>query len=50
MEIEEVKKLAGKVKDGTSTQEEELALLKFLNQGVEELRSFIKDVMVEEKK
>ncbi len=50
MDPEKVKELAEKVKNGTSTQEEELALLKFLNQGVDELRVFIKNVMVEEKK
>jgi len=50
MEPEKVKELAEKVKNNTATQEEELALLKFLNQGVDEFRAFIKDVMVEEKK
>jgi len=50
MDTEKTKELADKVKNGTATQEEELALLKYLNQGVEELRTFIKNVMVEEKK
>ena len=49
MDPEKLKALAIKVKEGTSTSEEELALLKFLNQGVGELRTFIKDVMEEKK-
>ena len=49
MEPEKVKELAEKVKNNTATQEEELALLKFLNQGIDELRAFVKEVMVEEK-
>jgi len=49
MEPEKVKELAEKVKNNTATQEEELSLLKFLNQGVNELRAFVKNIMVEEK-
>ncbi|MBP6912967.1 MAG: hypothetical protein KBB86_03480 [Candidatus Pacebacteria bacterium] len=45
MTIDEVKELAQKVKDGNSTQEEELALLKYLNEGVEQMREFVKEVM-----
>lgn len=47
MEIEEIKKLAEKVKNSTSTPEEELALLKTLNENVEEFRKFIKTIMEE---
>jgi len=50
MDPEKVKELAEKVKNETATQEEELELLKFLNQGVDELRAFIKNITVEEKK
>lgn len=49
MDEKEIEILAQKVKDGKSTPEEELALLKFINQGVEEMRSFIKQVMPENK-
>ena len=45
MKLEEVKALAEKVKSGTATAQEELALLQFLNKGVEEMRVFIKEVM-----
>lgn len=47
MDTEKVKELADKVKNGTATQAEELELFKFLNQGVEELRAFIKEIAVE---
>lgn len=50
MEPEKVKELAEKVKNNTATQAEELELLKFLNQGVNELRAFVKEITVEEKK
>ena len=50
MDIEKVKELADKVKNGTATAEEELDLLKYMNQGIEEFRAFIKNVVVEEKK
>ena len=49
MEPEKVKELAEKVKNNTATQEEELALLKFLNQGVDELRIFIKEITKDKK-
>lgn len=45
MTSEEVKILAEKVKNKAATPEEELTLLKFLNQGIEQTRAFIKDVM-----
>jgi hypothetical protein len=45
MSADELKVLTEKVKKGTATSEEELVLLKFLNKGVEEMRSFIKEVM-----
>ena len=48
MTPEQIAVLAQKVKEGTTTQEEELELLKFLNKGVEEMRVFIKEVMKEE--
>jgi len=48
MTNEEATAIATKINDGTSTQEEELALLQFLNQGVEELRGFVKEVMTSE--
>ena len=47
MTKEEVAILAHKVKTGTATQVEELVLLKFLNQGVDEMRVFIKEVMTD---
>ncbi len=49
MDEKDIEILAQKIKDGKSTPEEELVLLKFLNQGVEEMRSFIKQVMPENK-
>ncbi len=49
MDEQQIKELAEKIKNGTSTPQEELELLKFLNQGVEEMRSFIKNVMVGDK-
>lgn len=49
MTNEEVLALADKVKNGTVTAEEELALLKFTNQGIEELRDYVKNLSVEEK-
>jgi hypothetical protein len=49
MDEKEIEILAQKIKDGKSTPEEELSLLKFLNQGVEEMRSFIKQIMPENK-
>jgi hypothetical protein len=49
MDQKEIEALAQKIKDETSTPEEELKLLKFLNKGVEEMRSFIKQVMSENK-
>lgn len=45
MTPDKIKNLAQKVKDGESTQEEELALLKYLNEGVEQMREFVKEVM-----
>ncbi len=48
MTPEQIAVLAQKVKEGTSTQEEELALLKFLNKGVDEMKVFIKEVTKEE--
>ena len=50
MTNEEIAVLANKVKDGTSTPQEELALLQYLNQGVEEMRTFVKQVMTSEPK
>ncbi len=50
MDPEKIKELAEKIKNGNATQAEELALLKQINQGVEEFRAFIKEVMVEDKK
>ncbi|MEK7227839.1 MAG: hypothetical protein AAB681_00600 [Patescibacteria group bacterium] len=47
MKPEEVKALAEKVKNSTATVQEELALLQFLNKGVEEMRAFIKDITTE---
>lgn len=44
MTEEEINVLSQKIKDGTSTPEEELTLLKFLNQGVDEMRAFIKGI------
>lgn len=49
MDSEEIKKLVQKLNEGTSTQEEEIALLKELNNGVETLRSFVKMVAEESK-
>lgn len=49
MTNEELKELATKVKNGTSSAEEDLLLLKFLNQGVGELKTFIKDITKENK-
>ncbi len=47
MTPEEMKVLADKLNDGTSTQEEELALLQELNKGIDELKSFVKMVASE---
>lgn len=49
MDIQEVENLTQKVKDGTATQEEQLALLKHLNKGVDEMRDIIKEVTTEAK-
>lgn len=49
MEPKDLYDLAQKVKSGTATLEEELALLKELNSGVETLREFIKEVMSSKK-
>jgi hypothetical protein len=48
MDTDKVKELSEKVKNGTATSAEELELFQLLNQGVEELRESIKEVMVEE--
>lgn len=48
MTSEEVKGIAEKINNNTATQEEELALLKFLNKGVDEMRTFIKEVTTKE--
>ncbi|MDP1812811.1 MAG: hypothetical protein Q8K92_00015 [Leadbetterella sp.] len=44
MTEEEINVLAEKIKDETSTPEEELKLLKFLNQGIDEMRTFVKEI------
>ena len=49
MEQEKIKELSEKIKNGTSTKEEELELLKLLNNGIESFRAFIKDIMVDKK-
>ena len=49
MTPEQVKEITEKIKNDTSTPEEEIALLEFLNEGVDKLRAFVKDLMVEEK-
>lgn len=49
MTEEEIQFIGDKVKAGTATPEEELALLKFLNQGVEEIQAFIKEIMATDK-
>lgn len=36
--------ISDKVKSGTSTQEEELALLEHLNKGMDEFRDFIREI------
>ena len=43
---EEVKDIINKIKNDIATPEEELALLKFLNKGVDEMRAFIKEVAI----
>jgi hypothetical protein len=50
MDEEKIKELADKIKNGTATQEEELVLLKYANQGIEELTALISNIKVEEKK
>ena len=49
MTPEQVKEITENIKNDTSTPEEEIALLEFLNEGVDKLRAFVKDLMVEEK-
>lgn len=49
MTPEKINELIGKMKEGTATSEEELMLLKFVNQGVEELRLIVKELAVEDK-
>ena len=50
MDVQEVENLTQKVKDGTATPEEQLALLNHMNKGVEELKDFIKELKAEEAK
>ncbi len=45
---EEIKIITNKVKNDEASPEEELALLQFLNKGVEEMRQFIKEIAKEE--
>ena len=47
MDIQEVEKLTQKLKSGEATQEEQLALLKHMNKGVEELTGLIKQLKSE---
>lgn len=49
MSEEEINALAEKIKNETSTPEEELVLLKFLNQGVAEMKAFVKAINEEKK-
>ncbi|MDE2030824.1 MAG: hypothetical protein KGI58_01005 [Patescibacteria group bacterium] len=44
MTKEEIKSITEKITNNTSTQEEELALLKFLNKEVNEISTFIREV------
>lgn len=46
MTSQDILALAKKIKEESSTPQEELELLKYLNQGVNELRTFVKDVMI----
>lgn len=48
MTEQEIQSLGEKIKNETSTPEEELQLLQFLNQGVSELRTFVQQVMTEQ--
>ncbi len=45
---EEIKIITNKVKNDEASPEEELALLQFLNKGVEEMRQFVKEITKEE--
>jgi hypothetical protein len=49
MNTQEVENLTQKVKDGLATQEEQLALIKHLNKGVDEMRDIIREVNTETK-
>lgn len=50
MDSETIKELAEKVKNNTASSEEELMLFKFINQGIDELREFVKELTIEKKK
>lgn len=40
--------LAQKVKNGTASPQEELTFLKYLNQGIDEMRASLKSIMTKE--
>ncbi len=47
---DEIKAIIQKVNDGTSTPEEETVLLKMMNNSVDLLREFVKEIKVEQLK